>query len=226
MSKQQNKKENLDFLVWEQKHLPDKISPDEDIILLSREDISLIVIKALVSSVMIFFGLLLRVIIVGQTNVSVVIAGYDVFLYTFINFVLASFLYNFHNYYLSMQIVTDRRIVDIDQEGLFTRQVNELSMDKIQDVTYKQDNVIATLFNFGNVLVKTASSGEANIDPLYKSNGFVFENVPNPQDVTKIIANTHYKYTHMANLEKNPTNPNSPGHNMRMGPTINQRGVS
>src|SRR5512147_723006 len=46
------------------------------------------------------------------------------------------FLYqNYIDYYLDMWIVTDHRILDMEQHGLFARTVSELRLDRIQDVT-------------------------------------------------------------------------------------------
>src|SRR6185369_12372368 len=36
-------------------------------------------------------------------------------------------------YYLNIQIITDLRVVDINQKGLFSRSISELHIDKIED---------------------------------------------------------------------------------------------
>src|SRR5262245_43937403 len=38
-------------------------------------------------------------------------------------------------YYLNVQIITDRRIVDVNQVGLFFHEVSELHIENIEDVT-------------------------------------------------------------------------------------------
>lgn len=80
------------------------------------------------------------------------------------------FLTQFIDYYLDIWIVTNDRIVDIEQFGLFSRTISELDLFRIQDVTTDVHGVFPTLLGYGNVSVKTASQ---NID-------IVFYNVPDP----------------------------------------------
>jgi uncharacterized membrane protein YdbT with pleckstrin-like domain len=113
---------------------------------------------------------------------------------------IVSFALNFHNYYLSLQIVTNQRIVDIDQKGLFNREVNELPLANIQDVSHKLNGFLGTIFNFGNVIIQTAGEGGAGGSKSQiedSSNGFVFNNVPRPSKVSRTILDLY----HMAQEE-------------------------
>lgn len=83
------------------------------------------------------------------------------------------FLSQFIDYYLDIWIVTNDRIVDIEQFGLFSRTISELDLFRIQDVTTDVHGVFPTLLGYGNVSVKTASQ---NID-------IVFYNVPDPNRI-------------------------------------------
>ncbi len=74
------------------------------------------------------------------------------------------------NYYLDVWIITDKKILNIDQHGLFKREVIILHLDKIQDITYVISGVVATTLNYGNIQVTTAGS-EKN---------FELRGVPNP----------------------------------------------
>jgi ABC-type multidrug transport system fused ATPase/permease subunit len=91
-------------------------------------------------------------------------------------------------YYLNMQIVTDLRIVDIDQHGLFHRRISELHTDKIEDVTSDAVGVFATIFKYGNVYVQTAGTKER----------FEFDRVPNPETIEKLILDLYAKRSHEA----------------------------
>ncbi len=68
------------------------------------------------------------------------------------------FFVRFIDYYLDLWIITNDRIVDIEQHNLFSRSVTELDLFRIQDVTAEMHGFFATIFNYGDVLVKTASS--------------------------------------------------------------------
>ena len=88
-------------------------------------------------------------------------------------YILESFLTWFFNVY----IVTDERIVDIDFYNLIYKEVSDANIDKIQDVTYKMGGVIRTLFNYGDVMIQTAS----------EIPNFDFLAVPYPDKVAKVL---------------------------------------
>ncbi|MFB6182002.1 MAG: PH domain-containing protein [Candidatus Magasanikbacteria bacterium] len=88
------------------------------------------------------------------------------------------FLYTkFVEFYLDVWIVTDQKIVDIVQAHLFSRNISELDLDRIQDVTTQVSGILPTIFDYGNVSVQTASQN-AKID---------FLSVHNPNEVRKEI---------------------------------------
>lgn len=80
-------------------------------------------------------------------------------------------------YYLNVQIITDRRIVDIDQVGLFHHEVSELHIENIEDVTSDISGILGTIFNYGDVYVQTAGTIER----------FEFNGVPDPGAINKLI---------------------------------------
>lgn len=96
-------------------------------------------------------------------------------------FGLGLMIYGFIDFYLDVYIVTDRRIVDIKQNGLFKRAISELNFRQIQDVNAKVNGVFPTLLHYGDVYIQTA--GElAN---------FNFQSIPHPYEMSKIIIDLH-----------------------------------
>lgn len=81
------------------------------------------------------------------------------------------------DYYFDVWIITDKRIINIVQGGLFNRRVSELDLGRIQDVTTEVKGIIQTFLNYGEVYVQTAAEKER----------FIFHNVPNPYAVKDII---------------------------------------
>lgn len=79
--------------------------------------------------------------------------------------ILLFFYTQFIIFYLDMWIVTNDRIVDVEQLGLFSRTISELDLFRIQDVTTDVHGLFATLLKYGTVSVKTASS---NIHIVFK----------------------------------------------------------
>ena len=90
-----------------------------------------------------------------------------------IAFALEKFLSWFFNVYL----VTDERIIDIDFHNLIYKEVSDANIDKIQDVTYKMGGAIRTVFNYGDLVIQTAS----------EMPNFDFSAVPKPARVAKIL---------------------------------------
>lgn len=83
----------------------------------------------------------------------------------------------FVEYWLDVFIVTDKRILDIDQHGLFSRTVSELRLYRAQDVTAEVKGMLHSLIDYGDVYVQTAGEVER----------FKFEDVPHPNHVAKLI---------------------------------------
>lgn len=96
---------------------------------------------------------------------------------TYYLLILVYFFAHFVDFYLDLWIVTNDRIVDIEQFGLFSRSISEVDLFRIQDVTTHVNGVFATFFDFGNVEVKTASE---NVD-------IVFRNIPHPNKVRESL---------------------------------------
>jgi uncharacterized membrane protein YdbT with pleckstrin-like domain len=55
-------------------------------------------------------------------------------------------------------IVTNQRVIDIDQSGFFNRRVSESTYEKIQDISFTVRGVWATLFRYGSVVLQTAGT--------------------------------------------------------------------
>lgn len=109
---------------------------------------------------------------------------------------LASFLFSLYvliilalsfaiwiNYRLDVWLVTTRRIIDVEQRGLFNREVSEFLISNVQDITTEVPTMIMTLLDFGNMTIQTA--GEKN---------FVVHDVPKLEEAKRIIL----EYCHKA----------------------------
>lgn len=83
------------------------------------------------------------------------------------------------DYYFDVWIITNERIVNIDQKGLFSREVSELELGNIQDVTTDVAGIIPTFFNYGDLYIQTAAETER----------FIFQNVPDPYAIKDLIMN-------------------------------------
>lgn len=83
----------------------------------------------------------------------------------------------FMKYYLDAFVLTNERVIRIEQISAFSRTVSELRLERIQDVTIEQHGVLATLLHFGDIRVQTAGESEE----------FLFTAIPHPVRVKEAL---------------------------------------
>jgi membrane protein YdbS with pleckstrin-like domain len=72
---------------------------------------------------------------------------------------VAIFFYSsFVIFYLDMLVITNDRLLDIEQKNLFARSISEADLYQIQDVSSEVVGVFASLFNYGNLTIQTAGA--------------------------------------------------------------------
>ena len=96
-------------------------------------------------------------------------------------FIIALLLYGFVDYYLDVYIVTNERIVSVEQDGFFKRKISELYLSNVQDVNAEVKGPFATFINYGDINIQTA--GERP--------NFIFKSIPRPYRISKIIVDLH-----------------------------------
>lgn len=149
-------------------------SQDEEIILVLRKH-PITQIKWIVTAILLCF---LPMLIVGLGVFNALPQRYELAIHIgwyllILGFVVESALSWFFNVY----IITDERIVDVDFLSLIYRNISTAKIDNIEDVTAKTGGVVRSVFNFGTVQVQTAA----------ERNEFEFEDVPQPNKVTKLL---------------------------------------
>lgn len=83
----------------------------------------------------------------------------------------------FLNYYFSVYIVTNLRVVEIDFVNLLHKRVSDAQILDIEDVTYTQNGVYRSIFHYGDVIIQTAGA-KPEID---------FRAVPRPSDIAHLL---------------------------------------
>jgi uncharacterized membrane protein YdbT with pleckstrin-like domain len=66
--------------------------------------------------------------------------------------------YIFVIWYYNAFVVTNIRVVDIDQRGFFERIISETTLDKIQDVSYRHKGIFQTIFRYGDLRIEIAGT--------------------------------------------------------------------
>jgi len=82
------------------------------------------------------------------------------------------------HYYLDLWVVTDRRIILVDQITFFSRNVSVFRLERMQDIEFKVSGIIPTLLNFGTVKAQTAGAHESN---------FTSTGLPDPRGLQSVI---------------------------------------
>jgi membrane protein YdbS with pleckstrin-like domain len=66
------------------------------------------------------------------------------------------FFIDWTDYYLDMLLITDKRVLNINQNGFFRREIISFRYEQIQDITVETRGVIQTFFKFGLIQIQTA----------------------------------------------------------------------
>jgi len=104
-----------------------------------------------------------------------------VFSSMYLLFISAAFLLGFVNLYFDIVILTNKRIVDINQNGLFNRTIDELDILHVEDVSAKVTGFFGTMLDFGCVEIQTAGTAR----------NFIFTNIPHPREFTQKLTSEY-----------------------------------
>lgn len=85
------------------------------------------------------------------------------------------------DYFLDVLVITNKRIINIEQKALFSREIASLRLDKIQDITIDISGILATFLSFGNMRIQTAGEQEE----------FLIRFIRNPEALKSIILKEH-----------------------------------
>ena len=160
--------------------LPGKL-PREKIIKIIRRDLFILLQKFVLALVLAGLPALLGFIMFsvypnllnGEISYPLIVlaaSGYALFVWLFLFF-------SFIDYYLDVWIITSERIVDVCQEGFFSRTVSELKLHQIQDVTSELKGLFKFLLSYGDVYVQTAGEVQR----------FIFRQIPHPEKARDVI---------------------------------------
>ncbi len=83
-------------------------------------------------------------------------------------------------YYLDIWIVTNKRIMYIEQVTLFSREITTLRIERIQDATVTFKNFIETMLNFGTLRIQSAGAVTDDLE---------IRGIPAPDHVKQLVLN-------------------------------------
>lgn len=100
-------------------------------------------------------------------------------------------------YYLDVWIITNERIIDIQQKSLFNRIISEIPIEHVEDISVEIKGVVETFLKFGTLKIQTAGRGEFTID-----------NAPNLYEAKDLIL----QYAHGSGSKNVPQTPTASPH--------------
>ena len=124
-------------------------------------------------------------IIGGGTSLAIP-AGFGLFFSALWALIMWHLLFmRWTDYYFDMWIITNLRIIDIDQRGFFHRDLTTLlDLDHIQDINTKTVGIIGNILSFGTLMLQTAG---AKVE-------FIMDEVAHPQKVERMIRDAQMEH--------------------------------
>jgi len=86
-------------------------------------------------------------------------------------------------WHYTMLVITDQRVLDVEQHGVIKRTITELPIDDISEVKGKKRGILGRLFNLGDVRVETikAQAFDLELSGVYR-----------PEEVSNLILDVQY----------------------------------
>lgn len=118
-------------------------------------------------------------------------AGLSIYWIAFLTFILLDWI----NDELDLFIITDSRVIGIEQISTLNRRVTECSLDRVQEVNANTAGVLQTLFGYGDVHIHTAS----------ETSNMIVNYAPDPVESARKINNVIQAFRNNHMLGQSPT---------------------
>lgn len=163
-------------------HLKD-FKSDEHVLTVARKHWFIFLVQilglAIIFFIPFFFIPILSVFISAGGETVAIPAGYGLFFMSLWALLLWQILFSkWTDYYYDVWVITNWRIIDIDQKGFYRRNVATiLNLDHIEDITTEEEGFFGSILGYGSLQVQTASA----------SKEFTMPSIANARGVEKIV---------------------------------------
>jgi hypothetical protein len=151
--------------------------PDENVILIKKRH-PFVLAKTGWFLLLLALLLVISFFIWGASSISVIIL---------IAILLLAFLISLMRWFVysnDLFILTNERIINIEQYALFSRRVTEAELANILNVSYEIKGIVKSFLNFGDITIDTSGSD---------TNFLVLKNIENPHFIQEKIVNLQKK---------------------------------
>lgn len=163
------------------------LEPNETIILESRRHWFILALRLLPLLPFVFIPFLALALVdtaplQGLVQMNANTPSFAIFiLFSWLLFVWIAGFIIWTDYFLDILVVTNKRIINVEQKALFSREIASLRLDKIQDITIDISGILATFLLFGNIRIQTAGEQEE----------FLMHYIQNPEALKSVILREH-----------------------------------
>lgn len=140
------------------------IKPDEKVVLwIDKHWILRVAVIALWVIITVIPGVIGYLLINAFVQDSASFATAMTFLFVYELFALLYGFISLLNEELDLFIITNKRVIDVDQINFIQRKVSDMPIVNIQDVSYECKGLLGTLLTYGTIHVTTAAGDSSNI---------------------------------------------------------------
>ncbi len=168
-----------------------QLEPDETILMLVRKHWFIITLQMLSVVIVAIFPLVAFIVFSFlPISLPVSMTGYGISmiaLYT--GWLICCWMALFGvwtNYYLDVWTITNKRLIAVDQRGLFFRNTGSFRLERLQDINVSIRGILATFLDYGDLQAETAS----------EDRDFVARAIPKPQELKALILSATDKITY------------------------------
>jgi hypothetical protein len=151
-----------------------KLKDDEKLVLQAKKHIASFIIPILKTCVIVIIPFFLIFFLFSS------VLGVIIF-FLWVAAGLGYGVFQWLTWYFDSIIITDKRIICLDQKSLFNRVVSEVGIASVQDVTYEVNGFFASAFNFGILRISSAPKV------------LEIKGVPNPKSLQELIFDLRQK---------------------------------
>jgi len=125
---------------------------------------------------------ILILLVLERFNVDITFISFKVFfiiVLAYYSIIFTNVLRNFYDWYFDVYIVTNERVLEYEFKPFVSYKVTEAELGNIEDVEESGKGIVADLFNYGDLIIRTAS----------RHGEIAFDAIPDPTRVRDILMN-------------------------------------
>lgn len=198
----------IDRVTGKHLHFPGQ-HKDEEVKIVFRRSIFFLIAPYLLNLILLCIAIFISNVL--PTNIPILQEPFMGAVFNFIITLIIIFIFytsflTWTHYYLDAYIVTNQRVLTIDQIDFFHRKVSEADIGNVQDIEVIVQGFFANTLNFGDVRIQTAGADQKTL---------FFDNIPYPYKAKDIIlkfaednrkVELHNAYTYEPNKTESKTN--------------------